>query len=672
MRETWIDNAKGIAILLVIIGHVSGGLKGFWDFNFVYGIHLVVFFLLSGYTLKKREITKKFLNDKFSKLMKPYFYTCMAVMVTDVINSCILNHNMAIVKITNIIGNDLIRSFFASGTITSFSSVNLGTRIGAIWFLPALFFAILIIQVLIYYIPNTIYIGFITLVVAIISFITSKFIWFPFSIQSGMLASFFVWIGYEIKNKNLLSNVKGFHYVIAFIIVLFGVHYNYCGISFATGNMKDLFISPVVGLSGCLLIYLLSTNIREGVFSYIGKLSLFILCTHLYALETMGPYFAKILARTGLSGNSKVWVFIIIEIVFAVLLASGIDYFNKNIFPYFKSRLVIRCEQNLHVNRDSSIDIAKGIFIISMLVGHFTIDPRLRTIIYSCHMIAFVFLSGYYYKQNRSMKDSLNKMIKNFIIPYFIFVVFVLLLNISDLNLLFIKEKATQYFWGISFSKRLLANVPSVGPVYFILLLFMVRLVYITIDKYIKNEKAKWCTVICVSFVGMYLGRKGYWLPWSFDIACYSIVYYKLGLLFKEKGWLTKIKENHLTYFVLSPIWVYMIYKGGMEIAIRKYGEYGLVIIGSITGVLIVYKLSIFIADNVPLISEFLELAGKNSLIILIVHTLLSGKIALLMSSVLNPHNIAFMISSISIQLVLAVLVDLLHQKYKNSFISSY
>ena len=48
MRETWIDNAKGIAILLVIIGHVSGGLKGLWDFNFVYGIHLVVFFLLSG------------------------------------------------------------------------------------------------------------------------------------------------------------------------------------------------------------------------------------------------------------------------------------------------------------------------------------------------------------------------------------------------------------------------------------------------------------------------------------------------------------------------------------------------------------------------------------------------------------------------------------------------
>lgn len=35
MRQTWIDNAKGIAILLVIVGHVSGKLEGLWNFSFV-------------------------------------------------------------------------------------------------------------------------------------------------------------------------------------------------------------------------------------------------------------------------------------------------------------------------------------------------------------------------------------------------------------------------------------------------------------------------------------------------------------------------------------------------------------------------------------------------------------------------------------------------------------
>ena len=45
-REKWIDNAKGISILLVIIGHVSGDLSGIWNFDFVYGIHLTMFFIL--------------------------------------------------------------------------------------------------------------------------------------------------------------------------------------------------------------------------------------------------------------------------------------------------------------------------------------------------------------------------------------------------------------------------------------------------------------------------------------------------------------------------------------------------------------------------------------------------------------------------------------------------
>ena len=46
MRETWIDNAKGIAILLIIIGHTGLGLTGFVNMLWVFGVHLVMFFLL--------------------------------------------------------------------------------------------------------------------------------------------------------------------------------------------------------------------------------------------------------------------------------------------------------------------------------------------------------------------------------------------------------------------------------------------------------------------------------------------------------------------------------------------------------------------------------------------------------------------------------------------------
>lgn len=99
MRQKWIDNAKGIAILLVIIGHVSGNLEGLWNFKFVYGIHLVMFFLLSGYTSKKKAITREFINQRFNRLMIPYFYTCIAIMITDIFNSYYLGHNGRLIRL---------------------------------------------------------------------------------------------------------------------------------------------------------------------------------------------------------------------------------------------------------------------------------------------------------------------------------------------------------------------------------------------------------------------------------------------------------------------------------------------------------------------------------------------------------------------------------------------
>ena len=307
MRERWIDSAKGIAILLVIIGHVSGGLQGIWNFQFVYGIHLVVFFILSGYTLKKRQVTADLVNKKFSRLMIPYFYTCAAIMAADVFNSWYLNQDASIMTITRIIGRDLLRSFFASGSIQTFGTIDLGTRIGAIWFLPALFFAVLIVQYLLSKIEDRRLLGVSCGLISLSGYILARFIWLPFSIQSGMFASFFVWMGYEIKRHELLSKVTWKHYVIAQIILLLGIYFDLCDVSFVSAYMGDIFLSIPVGLSGCLLIYLISKIPRvDLVFAYIGKISLSVLCVHLFSLETLGVYFDKILNRLALSGNLRI------------------------------------------------------------------------------------------------------------------------------------------------------------------------------------------------------------------------------------------------------------------------------------------------------------------------------------------------------------------------------
>ncbi|WP_043367549.1 acyltransferase family protein, partial [Cupriavidus sp. WS] len=57
-RDVWVDNAKGIGIILVVYGHVARGLHsaGIWSdatsFSFldsaVYSFHMPLFFFLSG------------------------------------------------------------------------------------------------------------------------------------------------------------------------------------------------------------------------------------------------------------------------------------------------------------------------------------------------------------------------------------------------------------------------------------------------------------------------------------------------------------------------------------------------------------------------------------------------------------------------------------------------
>ena len=85
-REAWIDIAKGIAIVLVVICHVCGGLleqnvmhpatwwQGFYDW--VYLFHMPVFFFLSGWLVRARRHSRprlESLRRYAAMLLYPYF-----------------------------------------------------------------------------------------------------------------------------------------------------------------------------------------------------------------------------------------------------------------------------------------------------------------------------------------------------------------------------------------------------------------------------------------------------------------------------------------------------------------------------------------------------------------------------------------------------------------------
>lgn len=167
--------------------------------------------------------------------------------------------------------------------------------------------------------------GILSAGIAALGVITAKFIWLPFCIQAGMLATFFLWIGYVAKKQQLLSKLRWYHYIVAQIILLIGICKGYCNVAFVNADINDWIISIVVGLSGCLLVYLCAVMDKGKILEYIGKNSLIVLCTHLYALETMSTYIIQILDKLSLEGNLRVWVCVAIEILFAVVTAFIIE-----------------------------------------------------------------------------------------------------------------------------------------------------------------------------------------------------------------------------------------------------------------------------------------------------------------------------------------------------------
>lgn len=72
-RELWIDLARGIGIILVFLGHLTADLPN-WP---VYGFHMPLFFLLSGYLYRDEKISKYFVK-LIRRYIIPYLCFCFA------------------------------------------------------------------------------------------------------------------------------------------------------------------------------------------------------------------------------------------------------------------------------------------------------------------------------------------------------------------------------------------------------------------------------------------------------------------------------------------------------------------------------------------------------------------------------------------------------------------
>ena len=307
-RIQYIDIAKGIGIICVIIGHMGWSLVD----RIIYPFHMPLFFLLSGCLISDKYKFIQYMVLKFKKILFPYFETCIVGCFLAVLANFLLSK----------IGEErtgLLRQWiFASmyGSCRDYSEPFIIVGVGPIWFLWALFWAL----ILVYYVRMKKNGYVIIIVFASISFVSSQYIWLPFSIQAGGVAAAFVYIGYCWGRKGILGSWNKRMVWLGLLVWIIEI---VCEVRLdISGNIFDLYgLSAVGAIFICYFILFLSDRLIKNKIivtslEFLGQNSLLILCLH--SLEVKFFPWSLVYSVFGLSGFTALVVIFILRIVFCV------------------------------------------------------------------------------------------------------------------------------------------------------------------------------------------------------------------------------------------------------------------------------------------------------------------------------------------------------------------
>ncbi len=652
-RILWIDIAKAICIFAVIVGH-----RGIEQAGFVYAFHLTVFFILSGFTSRVRNIDSSLLKKWFRQLMKPYFLTCLAVLAMELINLVVFNRNFSTAAVTNLIAVDLKRFFFASGGIMNFGTTDMGRFIGAIWFLPAMFFARLIFQLIINLVKDERIQVVASVLVAATGVLISKAVWLPFSIIPGMFAVPFILVGYYTRKYDVISRLKLPHYLLFGGVFVAGCIWGYAQPFYmVNAYAKDYLLTPLFALAGSFTVIGISRlleKIPTRAFRFFGENSLVVLCVHLFEMNTCYGIYTKIIELMHLPDTKPVRL--VLEIIAVIILST--------IMVQVKKFLESHTAEAVKKERDITVDVMRGFLILLMIICHSPTDISFHRIVYSFHMPAFVLVSGYFFKSGLPLKVQIKKCMKS-LIYYGEFALAYLFVSSRELSDILISIAG-----GVSYTDKLFSSVVSVGPVYFILLLFAVRLLYVFIDSFFKGYM-KDIAVILISAAGIFLGQSGYWLFWSLDCAMFCLLFFHIAAYFRKYAVLKKLNEMPYLYFPLSMCWFLFVLNGSMDLATRRYENIGILLVGSVSAFVLIYMLcSYFVRHWPPFTAKLIALIGESTAYILIFHALFSNRISVFVSEALslNKANIFYLAVTTVIQLAAGTLIAVLI-KYVKAYI---
>ncbi|KAA8829305.1 acyltransferase family protein [Bifidobacterium tissieri] len=308
------------------------------------------------------------------------------------------------------------------------------------------------------------------------------------------------------------------------------------------------------------------------------------------------------------------------------------------------------------------MDVAKGIGILAVVIGHVVIDygggrTPFVLALYTFHLPLFFIVSGYFFTYRPGFKAFLAKKCRAYLIPYAFAAALITVFEIMAQSVLGdrpVTESASYMLLGFVMQRRF-------TTLWFLAALLLGELMFWLLFRFVKSMPGICVASLVIGLAGVcYSEFVRVPIPWNLDAACVVVLYLAIGAMLKRHDAIAMLERHRwrnvciLTAVSVVCTLINLAMNGEpYEMFASQYGVFPLTIVAACAGSFAVILLSSGLRG---LISDGLSWLGRNTMVFFMLHKSIAMPI---MAKALQATHLDVAITSISGNIGLAFVIFL-------------
>lgn len=305
-RFDYVDIAKGLGIMLVIMGHIEHDYVPFCG-----SVHIPLFFVLSGYLYdidkKSDMVYGTTVLKRIKRLIIPYFLYNL-ILYAKYLLKLVLSH-----EFTAELGVKAAMGFIYSSSLL-YKNVSLENNFegfvfgnGPLWFLTAMAVSSVFFYFIIYFVLKHQFdwkkIIISSVVLCTVSWLLCRClpVYLPWSFEMALLGCIFMLFGLCIRRYNIVEILKKNIWIpLVCLIVFAGLHHFNGSANMAIQDYgRSMIVYLMLGMLGSVMVLFISLMLEKSALinravSYVGQNTLIILAFHMTIISLMVSVLEKL------------------------------------------------------------------------------------------------------------------------------------------------------------------------------------------------------------------------------------------------------------------------------------------------------------------------------------------------------------------------------------------